>query len=133
MKNHHVGDVIVVEDRTARRTPVGILTDRDVALAVADRFTRLPYLRIHEIMSHELVTAREDENLFAVVKTMQSYGIRRLPIVNAAGGLEGILTFDDVIALLSEQLNDLARIVTAEQKRERFHAPPAAPMADVEA
>jgi CBS domain-containing protein len=61
---------------------------------------------------------------------MQANGVRRLPIVNAAGGLEGILTFDDVIALLSEELNDLATLVAAEQKRERFHAAPAPAGAD---
>jgi CBS domain-containing protein len=131
MKTHHVGDVIVVEEGASRRVPVGILTDRDVALAVVDRFTRLAYLRVHEIMTHDVVTAREDENLFLVVKRMQANGIRRLPIVNAAGGLEGILTFDDVIALLSEQLNDLARLVAAEQKRERFHAAPAPASVDM--
>lgn len=125
MKAHHVGDVVVVTEAAGRRAPVGILTDRDVALAVVDRFTRLPYLRVHEVMTRDLVTAQENENVFAVLKKMQANGIRRLPIVNGAGGLEGILTFDDLMALLSEQLNDLARLVVAEQKRERFPAAPA--------
>ena len=57
--------------------------------------------------------------LYDVLKKMQSYGIRRLPIVNERGGLAGILTFDDVLEVLSEELTDLARLVATEQKRER--------------
>ena len=100
--------------------PIGILTDRDIALTVVDRLVRLSYLRIADVMSRDLVTSVENENLYDAVKKMQSYGIRRLPVVNAAGGLEGILTFDDVIEMLSEELSDLAKLVVREQKRERL-------------
>jgi CBS domain-containing protein len=48
-----------------------------------------------------LVTAREDENLLDALKKMRSFGVRRLPIVNETGGLEGILTFDDLIDLVA--------------------------------
>lgn len=120
MKSCHVGDIVIVEERERRRVPIGILTDRDIALAVVDRLVRLPYLRIADVMSRDLVTSVEDENLYDAVKKMQSHGIRRLPVVNAAGGLEGILTFDDVIELLSEELTDLAKLVVREQKKERL-------------
>ena len=120
MKHHHVGDVVVVEDRADARVPVGILTDRDVALALAAyQPARLHMLRLRDMMSHDLVTCLERENLHEALKKMQSHGVRRLPVVNDDGGLEGILTFDDVIELLSEELTDLAKLVVNEQKRER--------------
>jgi CBS-domain-containing membrane protein len=125
MKSCHVGDVVVVEERGAQRVPVGILTDRDIALTLVDRAVRLPYLRVNDVMTRELVTGSESENLFDVVKKMQSHGIRRLPVVNAKGSLEGIVTFDDLIELLSEELSDLAKLLAAEQKRERLHRPDA--------
>lgn len=118
MKAHHVGDVIVVREPDGECVPIGILTDRDVALAV-DRLLRLPHLRVADVMSTELVTAAEGERLYDVLKRMQSYGIRRLPVVNERGSLAGILTFDDVLEVLSEELTDLARLVATEQKRER--------------
>jgi CBS domain-containing protein len=118
MKAHHVGDVIVVREPDGECVPIGILTDRDVALAV-DRLLRLPHLRVADVMSTELVTAAEGERLYDVLKKMQSYGIRRLPVVNERGSLAGILTFDDVLEVLSEELTDLARLVATEQKRER--------------
>ena len=121
MKTHHVGDVVVVQETNGERVPIGIVTDRDVALAV-ERLLRLPQLRVADVMSTDLVTSPERENLDDALKKMQSHGIRRLPVVNDRGGLEGILTFDDVIELLSEELTDLAKLVAKEQKRERNHA-----------
>jgi CBS domain-containing protein len=119
MKTHHVGDLVVVSEPDGHCMPIGIITDRDIALALVDWPDRLPQMTVRDLMSANLVTARELENLYDVLKKMQSYGIRRLPIVGAAGGLEGIVTFDDIIELLSEELTDLAKLVAREQKRER--------------
>lgn len=118
MRAHHVGDVVVVRQPDGELLPIGILTDRDVALAV-DRLLRRPQLRVADVMSADLVTSPERENLDDVLKKMQSHGIRRLPVLNDRGGLEGIVTFDDVVELLSEELTDLAKLVAKEQKRER--------------
>jgi CBS domain-containing protein len=51
---------------------------------------------------------------------MQSNGIRRLPVVNTEGGLEGNVTFDDVLELISEELTEMAKLVVREQKKERL-------------
>jgi CBS domain-containing protein len=118
MKAHHVGDLVVVRQADGERVPIGILTDRDIALSVG-RLVRHPELKVLDVMSANLVTSGEGENLYDVLKRMQSHGIRRLPIVNERGVLEGILTFDDVIGLLSEELTDLAKLVVREQKREQ--------------
>jgi CBS domain-containing protein len=118
MKAHHVGDLVVVRQPDGERVPIGILTDRDIALSVG-RLVRHPELEVLDVMSANLVTSGEGENLYDVLKRMQSHGIRRLPIVNERGGLEGIVTFDDVIELLSEELTDLAKLVVREQKREQ--------------
>lgn len=121
MRTHHVGDVVVVRESDGERVAIGILTDRDIALAV-ERLLRLPQLRVADIMSATLVTSPESENLCDSLDKMQSHGVRRLPVVNDRGGLEGLLTFDDVVELLSEELADLAKLVVKEQKRERNHA-----------
>ena len=118
MKAHHVGDLVVVRQADGERVPIGILTDRDIALSVG-RLVRHPELKVLDVMSANLVTSGEGESLYDVLKRMQSHGIRRLPIVNERGVLEGILTFDDVIELLSEELTDLAKLVVREQKREQ--------------
>jgi CBS domain-containing protein len=78
---------------------------------------------VDNVMTTQLVTAREEESLPDVLKKMRSFGIRRLPIVNDAGGLEGILSFDDLIDLLAEELSDLSNLVSREQRREREAKP----------
>jgi CBS domain-containing protein len=123
MKAHHVGDLVVVPPAEGGRVPIGILTDRDIALSVG-RLVRVPQLKVADLMTVDVVTSTESENLHDVLKKMQSHGVRRLPIVNSTGGLEGILTFDDLVELLSEELTDLARLVAREQKRERSRVSP---------
>lgn len=122
MKRYHVGDVVIVDDSSGRRVPIGIVTDRDIALCVADEPERFEALTVADVMSSAVVTSPEGQSLYDAVKRMQSHGIRRLPIVNADGALEGILSFDDIIDLLSEELADLARLVAREQDRERVVA-----------
>lgn len=121
MKTYHVGDLVIVEARPgAQWFPVGILTDRDVALAVASHAARLAHLRVADLMKRNLVTALESESLHAALKKMQSAGIRRLPVVGMDGVLKGIVTLDDIIELLSEELTDLAKLVIREQRKERL-------------
>ena len=120
MKTYHVGDLVVVETRAGnQRIPVGILTDRDIALHVASHADRLRHLRVSDRMTGDVVTALESESLHTALKKMQGEGVRRLPVVNVEGVLEGIVTLDDIIGLLSEELTDLTRLVIHEQKKER--------------
>jgi CBS domain-containing protein len=88
IKNYHVGDVIIVDETDGGRRPIGIVTDRDIALCVADRSKEIETLTAADVMSAGLVTSPEHQRLYDAVKRMQSHGIRRLPIVNEAGGLE---------------------------------------------
>lgn len=116
----HVGTLVVVDDCDGWRAPVGILTDRDIVIhALAERPQPMYMLRIGEVMSANVVTANEDENLTDVLKKMRSFGVRRIPVVNGSGGLEGILAVDDIIELLAGTLSDLAGLITREQNRER--------------
>jgi CBS domain-containing protein len=119
MRAHHVGDVVVVNNQGGESLPMGILTDRDVVLELVAANVDIESVTVGDAMSYELVTAAEDEELSAVIERMRDRGIRRLPVVNAAGGLVGILTVDDIMDLLAEQLHALTALVTKEQHHER--------------
>lgn len=119
MREHHVGDLVVVEEKNGRRAPVGIVTDRDLVLEVIAEGVNQNDVAVGDVMSYELVTANEDDDLFDTLKHMRTKGVRRLPVVDRRGDLVGIVTVDDLLDLLAEQVSDLARIVQREQTRER--------------
>jgi CBS domain-containing protein len=119
MREKHVGDVVVVEERAGERFPVGIMTDRDIVVQLVATGIALDAVSIGDAMSFELVTAREEDGLLDTIRQMQLKGVRRLPVVDAHGALVGILSVDDVLELISEQLSGLVTVITREQERER--------------
>lgn len=120
MRAHHVGDLIVVEGSDGHNEPVGVITDRDL---VVDAFAVSPgsleVLDVKDVMTAELVTSREDEDVASVLRRMRSFGIRRMPVVDEHGGLQGILTYDDILEWMVEELEDLVGVARSEQEIER--------------
>ncbi len=118
MREYHVGDVVVVTERGAEKVPVGIITDRDIVLAIVASEVNLDAVVAGDIMSHELLTAREQDSIWDILQRMRSHGVRRLPVVNERGGLEGILSVNDFLELISEELLALAQVARRQQQRE---------------
>lgn len=118
MREYHVGDVIIVREEYGKQTPVGILTDRDIALGIVANGTDPDSVSVADAMSFELTTVTEDDDLMHVIEVMREHGIRRVPVTDAEGTLAGIMTVDDVLDLLSEVLIDLAHLVDRQRRRE---------------
>ena len=118
MRSHHVGDVVVVETTATGAKPVGILTDRDIVLEILAEGVDLGTVSIGDVMSYELVTVREDTKLIDTIKLMRDKGVRRIPVVNQQGELEGLLSVDDILELLAEQLTDIVDLINKELNRE---------------
>lgn len=118
MRSHHVGDVVVVESTATGMIPVGILTDRDIVLEILAEGVDLDAVSIGDVMSYELVTVTEDTKLIDTIKLMRDKGVRRIPVVNQQGELEGLLTVDDLLDLLAEQVTDIASLIRKEQSVE---------------
>ena len=119
MRQHHVGDVVVViEDGSGVRIPVGIVTDRDLVVEIMAPELDQGVITVGDIMSSKLATVKEDTAVFEAIQYMHVNGVRRLPVVNENGGMIGILTLDDLLELLAEELLELAKLVKYEQKKE---------------
>lgn len=117
MKQHHVGDLVVVEKQGEKTLPIGIITDRDIVVEVIAQKADPDSLIIKDIMSTDLITVEEKEALLDTLALMQNQGVRRIMVVDAQGSLQGLLSADDAIELIAEAMNILTKLV----KREITH------------
>ena len=118
MRQHHVGDVVIVEERGGINVPVGLVTDRDLVVEIMAPAIDQAVITVGDIMMSDLVTVRESAGVSETIEYMRVKGVRRVPVVGENGGLVGILALDDLLELLSEELLSLSRLVRHEQKRE---------------
>lgn len=117
MREEHVGCVIVVEPavRESAFRPVGVVTDRDIVVAVVARGVDPKALQVSDVMTREPVVAFEDESLGAALRKMRKIGVRRLPVVGKQEELVGVISLDDIIDHLVGQLEDAAGSIRSEQ------------------
>ena len=123
MRQFHVGAVIVIDKPNGRAVPVGMVTDRDLIVEVMATELDETVITVGDIMVPDIFTVKENTEMHEAIELMRRKTIRRLPVVDDAGELIGILTLDDALQWLSESLLDLAKLVKYEQKKEVRHRP----------
>lgn len=114
MAEKNVGDVIVVEDDG--QTPVGIVTDRKVALAL-EQTPDIAERKADDLVSGDLVTGTTEMTVFDALERLSQEDIRRLPIVDQDGKLQGIVTLDDILILFGNQLQNAVDIIGTQAER----------------
>jgi CBS domain-containing protein len=103
MRDFRVGCVVVVRESR----PVGILTDRDLAIRVVAEGRDPEKTPISEIVTYEAATIGRDAGIESAVRVMSDRGVRRLPIVTDDGKVTGIVTADDLMVMFTTMLADL--------------------------
>jgi CBS domain-containing protein len=88
-----VGCIVVTD---AERRPVGMITDRDIAMAAYTRGVALRDARVESTMARTIHTCSPRDSLSDVEKKMQQAQVRRLPVVDDAGRLVGIVALGDI-------------------------------------
>ncbi len=111
MRANQVGCLAVVDEVAGQRFPVGILTDRDILSAVVAENLDPACVQVGEIMSTDLITARENDSLTDLMRTLRRKGVRRAPVVGEQGELLGMVTLDDVLSVLAEELGLLVMAI----------------------
>lgn len=109
MREETVGSVVIVEDDV----PVGLVTDRDVAVRIAADRLDAGEMPAENVMTEDPVTVDVDTGVFELCATMGEEGVRRMPVVDD-GYLAGIVTLDDLSVLLTDELGNLAGVIEAE-------------------
>jgi CBS domain-containing protein len=120
MRQKHVGYLVVVEPDFAGSTfrPVGVLTDRDIVIKIVAQDINPRKAQVSEAMSRNPVTIAISESLVSAAQEMRRIGVRRIPVVGELGELRGVLSLDDVLNVLSNELQNLAGAIRNEQSFE---------------
>lgn len=120
MRQFHVGALVVLDDMEEGRRPVGIVTDRDIVVEVVAAAVAPEAVRVADVMTTQLLTAREEDTVWDTLQRMRAKGVRRAPVINSQGRLEGLVTVDDMLEVLAGELSDISRLVEREQEHERW-------------
>ena len=112
MRKHHVGALVIVDEL---RKPVGIVTDRDIAIEVVAAGLVPQTVKVGEIVQRPITTVTADAGWTETVRLMSINGVRRLPVVDAAGRLIGIVSFDDLLLQLAGPLVAMADLAGRER------------------
>jgi CBS domain-containing protein len=115
MRKHHVGALVIVDDSNGARKPTGIVTDRDIAIEVVAEGLAPETMKVGEIVQRPITTVTEDAGWDETVRLMSINGVRRMPVVDAAGNLIGIVSFDDLLRQLSGPLVAIADLADRER------------------
>jgi CBS domain-containing protein len=112
MEQHNVGAVVLAEEHR----PVGIVTDRDLALQVVGLVGHGVPLQTPaaQVMTAPVKTVGRDDGIFDTTQSMREYAVRRLPVVDNEGRLVGLVTLDDLLRVLSRELSNLVEGIRSE-------------------
>lgn len=110
MKKHNIGDIIIVENESENK-PIGILTDRDIAMKIVADDVDIKNICVGDAMSYDLLTLKKHQGIQEALDMMSAKGVRRAPILNDDGTISGIASIDDLLILIAGELSSLAKLV----------------------
>jgi CBS domain-containing protein len=94
MWEHDCGVLPIIKDG---RKVVGMITDRDICMATAMRDKNPSSISVEEVMSSTVYAAEPEEDVEQALQTMREHQIRRLPVLNLEGELQGIVSMNDIM------------------------------------
>lgn len=111
MTDMNVGSVIITDEKNK---PVGIITDRDITTKIVATEKDPKTVKLKDIMCSPVVTIHVGKDLIDATKLMGEYWVRRLPVVNDEGKVAGVLSLDDVLIFLSQEIQNIANALKRE-------------------
>jgi len=126
MAERHVGSLVVVRNYDGKQIPVGIITDRDLALVLGSS-PRPQELSVEQIMRHQPITVQISQGILETILKMRESGVKRMPVVDDSGGLVGIVCADDLTSLISREAAELTKITETQIRKEEGVYLPAEP------
>jgi CBS domain-containing protein len=119
MRENHVGYLVATEPFLGLRTPIGVLTDRDIVVKVIARGVDPRAVTVRDTMTPDPLVAQETADVAATLTRMRGLGVRRVPVVGKDGALVGVLALDDVIDHMARDFMNMAGSIRNEQRFEQ--------------
>ena len=125
MREQHVGFLVVVGTTAEHgdRQVQGVLTDRDIVVTVVGRDAEPKDLKVMDIMSRNPLLIAEGDSVAGALGLMRADSVRRVPVVGNRNQLVGVLSIDDVLDVLANQLSTISGALRGEQAHERVMRP----------
>jgi len=118
MREKHVGALVVTTAVADQRDAVGVVTDRDIADAVAAHGLSPAEVLVGAVATRPPHFIRATASPADVAFAMRRAGVRRLLLVDAEEGVVGLVSGDDLLAILLEPLLALSHLATTERANE---------------
>ena len=117
MHQERIGAVIVTQAPADQAVVVGIVTDRDIVQAQLAHVADFSQLNTADIMSRDPLVLNEQDDIAEALQRMRTRGVRRAPVITGSGALLGLVSTDDLLAQLAQDLSGLASIVARQSPR----------------
>jgi CBS domain-containing protein len=111
MNDRKVGTLIV---KGADGGPIGILTDRDLAIRVVGEGQDPRKVLVADVMTKAPDSVQEDTPIETALSRMRAGPYRRLPVVDGSGQLAGLISLDDILDLLAEEFRQVGDLIRRE-------------------
>ena len=111
MHQRSVGALVVIDES---KRPIGIVTDRDLAIRVTAAGRDPGGTTVREVMTHPAKTISRSADVDCALEMMRAGAFRRLPVVDERGQLAGIVSLDDILLHVSMQLGSVSAILQSE-------------------
>lgn len=112
MRDRRVGTLLVCDPEGL---PLGIVSDRDLCARVLADGRDPRRTKVSEVMTRDPVTVRASLPIEDALKQMRSLAVRRLPVVDDQDQLVGVLSLDDVLSLLAEEMREIGELVDRQE------------------
>lgn len=118
MLKNHIGSIVVVETINGKQIPAGIVTDRDIALTVG-AISKPGEIRVDQIMQSNPIVIKESDSMYETIGKMNRHGVKRLPVISDHGALCGIISADDILTLMGDDISKLTKIRESQLRNEK--------------
>jgi signal-transduction protein with cAMP-binding, CBS, and nucleotidyltransferase domain len=116
MMDQNVGAVLVVDEEDGK--PRGIITDRDIVLRCIAKNIDVNDCTVEQVLSETVETVSDTAGVFDCIHKMREAGVRRMPVTDEHGRTVGMVSFGDLLGMLSTEFSELAESLTPPTTRD---------------